>query len=142
MSTNKTKIEVAIDIFKEKKCELSLNELFTLVADRLEIEPSKRQDKLVDFYTSLSSDGRFIFDKANKKWGLISLLNPEVVKENRTGFDDSDDEGTTDKEDDEEIIIENDDESYDDISSKELKKEDDEEEIENPSSNMEDELLG
>ena len=98
-------VEVAVEIFKEQKHELSFAELFALLEEKMGIKPSERQDKLVYFYSCISNDGRFLFDKATKKWGMISLLNPEVVKENRTGFDDVDDEDSKDKDDDDEIIL-------------------------------------
>lgn len=104
-----TKIDAAIAIFKKEKTELSFKELFNLLVkeygEELHITSKNKESALVDFYTSLSNDGRFIFDKSSKKWGLMSLLNPDVIRENKTGYDELDDETNGDKDDDDEDIL-------------------------------------
>ncbi len=108
MAIPKSMVEIAVEIYKEEKRELSFGELFGLLEKRMEISPADRQKKITYFYSCLSNDGRFLFDKATKKWGLITLLNPEVVKENRTNFDATDDDDGDEKDDDEIILVEDD----------------------------------
>ena len=111
--------DIAFEILKEEKKKLNTPKLFRKVCDLLEYTDEEYEAKIGDFYTSLTTDCRFIIlDTA--EW---DLKDKHIVKE--TVDDDEDeeitsdeeelDEETEDEESEEEIDEEEDVDSIDDV---------------------------
>ena len=103
--------DIAFEILKEEKKKLNTPKLFRKVCDLLEYTDEEYEAKIGDFYTSLTTDCRFIIlDTA--EW---DLKDKHIVKE--TIDDDEDEEITSDEEE-----LEND--TEDEESEEELDEED------------------
>lgn len=110
--------DIAYEILKEEKKKLNTPKLFRKVCDLLEYTDEEYEAKIGDFYTSLTTDCRFIIlDTA--EW---DLKDKHIVKE--TVDDDEDEEITSDEEEleeeteedtEEEIDEEDDVDSIDDV---------------------------
>ena len=84
--------DIAYEILKEEKKKLNTPKLFRKVCDLLEYTDEEYETKIGDFYTSLTTDCRFIIlDTA--EW---DLKDKHIVKE--TVDDDEDEEVTSDEE--------------------------------------------
>lgn len=104
--------DIAFEILKEEKKKLNTPKLFRKVCDLLEYTDEEYEAKIGDFYTSLTTDCRFIIlDTA--EW---DLKDKHIVKE--TVDDDEDEEITSDEEELEE-------ETEDEESEEEIDEEDD-----------------
>ncbi len=98
--------DIAYEILKEEKKKLNTPKLFRKVCDLLEYTDEEYEAKIGDFYTSLTTDCRFIIlDTA--EW---DLKDKHIVKE--TIDDDEDEEITSDEE---ELESESEDESEEEI---------------------------
>lgn len=130
---NKTDLEtlsyadIAFLILKKHSKQNTL-ELFKKVCDKLGIDSEKNTDKIGDFYTTLSTDCRFlILDDA--KWDIrdnhvvkVTIDDEEeVIEEAEEETEDLDDE-TEESEDEEEIVDDLDDDLEDEIEDDELKE--------------------
>ncbi|MBR1376322.1 MAG: DNA-directed RNA polymerase subunit delta [Bacilli bacterium] len=101
--------DIAYMILKEEKKKLNTPKLFRKVCDLLEYSDEEYETKIGDFYTSLTTDCRFIIlDTA--EW---DLKDKHIVKE--TVDEDEDEEIVIDEEEVEEDEEELEEESIDDI---------------------------
>ena len=107
--------DIAYMILKEEKKKINTPKLFKKVCDLLEYTEEEYEAKIGDFYTSLTTDCRFIIlDTA--EW---DLKDKHIVKE--TVDDDEDEEGEIsieeieDEESEEEVTDELDEDSIDNI---------------------------
>ena len=107
--------DIAYMILKEEKKKINTPKLFKKVCDLLEYTEEEYEAKIGDFYTSLTTDCRFIIlDSA--EW---DLKDKHIVKE--TVDDDEDEEGEIsieeieDEESEEEVTDELDEDSIDNI---------------------------
>ena len=66
---NESMVDVAYQILSEKNQILSFNKLFDEVCARLEFTKEERDDKISQFYTNLSLDGRFV-TLGDNEWDL------------------------------------------------------------------------
>ncbi|WP_242697976.1 DNA-directed RNA polymerase subunit delta [Bacillus sp. SD088] len=76
-------IEVAFQIFEERGAAISFQELIDELGANLGLSKNEMQEKMVQFYTDLNIDGRFMTLGENR-WGLrewypIEQIDEEVV---------------------------------------------------------------
>ena len=116
-------------ILENSKRTLNTADLFKKIIKLLELPDSTFEAKIADFYTSLSTDKRFIL-LDNGKWDLRSNhTSDKVVKIAEEDDDEEEDEEEMDDEekemqnedDDEDNYDDTDDEDYDDETNEELK---------------------
>ncbi len=62
-------VEVAYDILAEEKKAMNFNEIFELIAEAKEFTQEEKEEYIVQFYTDLNIDGRFMSVGSNI-WGL------------------------------------------------------------------------
>lgn len=67
----KSMIEVAYSVLKEKGCPVPFIELYTKVSQEMGFNESQFEDKISQFYSDLSIDGRF-FSMPHNTWDLRS----------------------------------------------------------------------
>lgn len=125
-------IDAAHSIFKNKKEVLTFKELLDKVASSLQLTEEQARARMVQFYTDLNIDGRFMALGENR-WGLrawypIDQIDEEVVPSVKT-------KKKKGKKAKEEVFLEDDDLEYDDID--EL---DDEDDLENEEEEEEEEF--
>ena len=116
--------DVAYMILENSKRKLNTADLFKKVITLMELPESTFEKKVADFYTSLSTDKRFILLE-NGKWDLRNNhTSDKVVKVSDEDKEDEDEE-LAEKEDEEEIEEDNyddtEDEDYDEETNEELK---------------------
>ena len=73
-------------ILKNKKCAMNTASIFKEIAGLLELSDSEYAAKIGDFYTSLTTDKRFIFLEDTAEWDLRTNHSVQVI------VDDDDDE--------------------------------------------------
>lgn len=61
--------DIAYEILMKENCKMQLHTLFTKVGEMANLDPSKYEDKIVDFFELLSTDKRFIMLE-NGYWDL------------------------------------------------------------------------
>ena len=115
--------DVAYMIMEGSKRKLNTADLFKKVISLMELPESTFESKVADFYTSLSTDKRFIL-LDNGKWDLRNNhTSDKVVKV--VDEDEEDEEEIEEKDSEEEIeedsFDDTDDEEYDDETNEELK---------------------
>ena len=98
-------------ILEDRKTTLNTKELFERIIKLLDLDEKVLEDKIAEYYTSLSTDKRFILLK-NGNWDLRNRHKSDKLI--MVDEDDEDEEETIKKEEDE--IIEED--SYDDTDDK------------------------
>lgn len=98
-------------ILKDKKGSMNTAEIFKKIAKLLSLSDEEYASKIGDFYTSLTTDKRFIFLDETAEWDLRNRHTAQVV------VTDDDDEDDDENEDDEEEDIETDENSEEDIDS-------------------------
>ncbi|WP_280516894.1 DNA-directed RNA polymerase subunit delta [Lederbergia sp. NSJ-179] len=81
-------IELAFQIFKEKGEAISFQELLDEIGANLGLSKNEMQEKMVQFYTDLNIDGRFMTLGENR-WGLrewypMDQIDEEVVMPTKT----------------------------------------------------------
>lgn len=120
--------DIAYMIMEEAKRKMNTADLFKKIIKLLDLPESTFENKIADFYTSLSTDKRFILLE-NGKWDLrINHTSDKLLKISDVEEDEDEDE---DEEEIEEKIEEdeieednyddNDDENYEDDTNEELK---------------------
>ncbi|WP_062108417.1 DNA-directed RNA polymerase subunit delta [Bacillus niameyensis] len=76
-------IEIAFQMFEEKRETISFQRLLDEMAAALELSPDEMQSRMVQFYTDLNVDGRFI-SLGENRWGLrdwypMDQIDDEVI---------------------------------------------------------------
>ena len=117
--------DIAYMIMEEAKRKMNTADLFKKIIKLLGLPESTFEDKIADFYTSLSTDKRFILLE-NGKWDLrINHTSDKLLKISDIEDDEEDEDEEIEKEEEEEIeednYDDNDDEEYDDDANEELK---------------------
>ncbi|RPF54081.1 DNA-directed RNA polymerase subunit delta [Aquisalibacillus elongatus] len=62
-------VEIAYEILSEEKKAMNFNEIFDLIAEAKEYTQEEKEEYIVQFYTDLNIDGRFMSVGTNI-WGL------------------------------------------------------------------------
>jgi len=134
-------IEIAFELLQEKKQAVSFEELVTEVIDLLKLNKNEVSEKMVQFYTDLNLDGRFL-GIGDNRWGLrvwypvdqaeedtVTPIKPRKKKAKKAAddeidgfdeieeedvFDDFDEEEDDDLLDDDDDFDDDDDEEEDD----------------------------
>lgn len=115
--------DIAALILENSKRTINTADLYKKIMKLLSLPESSFESKIADFYTSLSTDKRFIL-LANGKWDLRKKhTSDKVVKvTNEEDEDEEDDEPTTQADEiEEDNYDDTDDEDYDDEANEELK---------------------
>ena len=116
--------DVAYMVMESSKRKLNTADLFKKVISLMGLPESTFENKVADFYTSLSTDKRFIL-LDNGKWDLRSNHTSDKVVKIADEEDEEDEEESLEKEEEEEIeedsFDDTDDEDYDDETNEELK---------------------
>jgi DNA-directed RNA polymerase subunit delta len=73
-------IEVAHDLLAEKKSVLSFQELLDEITKLLDVSQSEARGRMVQFYTDLNIDGRFI-TLGDNRWGLREWYPVDQIEE-------------------------------------------------------------
>lgn len=140
-------VEVAYEILAEEKKAMNFNEIFELIAEAKEFTQEEKEEYIVQFYTDLNIDGRFMSVGSNiwglKKWypydqqedDTISF-NEEIPKKKKKKKKKEDDAELLEDEvepelGEEDFTIEEDDEELfdDDDDEEEIVEDDDEEDL-------------
>lgn len=116
--------DIAALILENSKRTINTADLYKKIMKLLDLPESSFESKIADFYTSLSTDKRFIL-LDNGKWDLRSKhTSDKVVKvaaEDDEEEDDEEDTTTQVEEIEEDNYDDNDDEDYDEDTNEELK---------------------
>lgn len=116
--------DVAYMVMEGSKRKLNTADLFKKVISLMELPEDTFEKKVADFYTSLSTDKRFILLE-NGKWDLRNNhTSDKVIKVNDEDEEDEELEETIEKEEEEieeDSFDDSDDEDYDDDTNEELK---------------------
>ena len=117
--------DIAYMIMEEAKRKMNTADLFKKIIKLLGLPESTFEEKIADFYTSLSTDKRFILLE-NGKWDLrINHTSDKLLKISDVEDDEEEEDEEIEKEEEEEIeednYDDNDDEEYDDDANEELK---------------------
>ncbi|MDF9824311.1 DNA-directed RNA polymerase subunit delta [Breznakia sp. PF5-3] len=72
-------IDIAFDILSNKKESMVFIELWNNVSEEKGLTETQKEDKIAQFYTDLSLDGRFV-NMQDNKWDLKSRHRLEEVK--------------------------------------------------------------
>ena len=116
--------DIAALILENSKRTINTADLYKKIMKLLNLPESSFESKIADFYTSLSTDKRFIL-LANGKWDLRNKhTSDKVVKvaNEEDEEDEEDDEPTTQADEiEEDNYDDTDDEDYDDETNEELK---------------------
>lgn len=102
--------DIAYYLLKEKSGTVSIHQLFEEVGELLELSKKKIEDKIADFYTTISTEKRFIVLDA----GMVDLRSRHSIKVN---VDDLDSDEYDDIVDDSEEENENEEDSEEDYNS-------------------------
>ena len=94
-------------ILKENKKPMSTKDIFTAICEMLELSDEEFTNKIGDFYTSLTTDKRFIL-LDNAMWDLKDKHKVEIVLDDE---DDEDEEYVDEEDEDLDEEEENEDES-------------------------------
>ena len=116
--------DIAALILENSKRAINTADLYKKIMKLLDLPESSFESKIADFYTSLSTDKRFIL-LANGKWDLRNKhTSDKVIKvSNEEDEDEEDEEEPTNQVDEieEDNYDDTDDEDYDDETNEELK---------------------
>ena len=115
--------DVAYMVLESSKRKLNTADLFKKVITLMELPEDTFEKKVADFYTSLSTDKRFILLE-NGKWDLRNNhTSDKIVKVSDEDDEDEEEEETTEKEEEieEDSYDDTEDEDYDDETNEELK---------------------
>ena len=116
--------DIAALILENSKRTINTADLYKKIMKLLDLPESSFESKIADFYTSLSTDKRFIL-LANGKWDLRNKhTSDKVIKvSNEEDEDEEDEEEPTNQTDEieEDNYDDTDDEDYDDETNEELK---------------------
>lgn len=117
--------DIAVLILENSKRTVNTADLYKKIMKLLELPESSFESKIADFYTSLSTDKRFIL-LDNGKWDLRNRHTSDkvvkVVTDDDEEEDDEEEDTTTQVEEiEEDNYDDNDDEDYDEDTNEELK---------------------
>ena len=116
--------DIAELILENSKRTINTADLFKKIMKLLDLPESSFESKIADFYTSLSTDKRFIL-LDNGKWDLRSRHTSDKVVKIVSDDEDEDEEEEISNQAEEEIeednYDDNDDEEYDEETNEELK---------------------
>lgn len=107
-------------ILMENKTSMNTANIFKKISELLSLTEEEYASKIGDFYTSLTTDKRFIFLEDSAEWDLRNRHTAEIVV-----TDDDDEEETLDEEEEEEIEEENLEDDIDSVDSSEDDLDDD-----------------
>lgn len=107
-------------ILKENKKSMSTKDIFMTICELLELSDEEFTNKIGDFYTSLTTDKRFILLN-NAMWDLKDKHKVEIVLDD----DDEEDEEYTDESEEEDIEDEEDTDESVEITDDEVDLDDD-----------------
>lgn len=98
MKNDKSMRDVAYELIKANKNEpIQFPKLFDKVAEELEMSPEEKEDRISDFYTDLTMDGRFVtFD--GESWDLRENHLSDTVTFRPLETEEETDEDEEDKE--------------------------------------------
>ena len=68
---NESMIDVAFSVLTQADKILKFNELYDLVCEKIELTDEEKLDRISEFYTNLSLDGRFV-TLGDNEWDLRS----------------------------------------------------------------------
>ena len=108
-------------ILMENKTSMNTANIFKKISELLSLTEEEYASKIGDFYTSLTTDKRFIFLEDSAEWDLRNRHTAEIVVTD----DDDDEEETLDEEGEEEIEEENLEDDIDSVDSSEDDLDDD-----------------
>ncbi|MDD8048658.1 MAG: DNA-directed RNA polymerase subunit delta [Thomasclavelia sp.] len=108
MANNKSMVDTAVDILKDKKKEMNFYDLYDAVAKELELDEEGKEDKKSLFYTNITLDGRFITLGENV-WDLRTSHKYEDVNIDMNDIYNTDDADEDSEEDDDDDSVEEDD---------------------------------
>ncbi|MEH7883265.1 DNA-directed RNA polymerase subunit delta [Bacillus sp. JJ1609] len=141
-------IEAAFELLKEKKQAVTFNELMNEIAKVLELSEAEATEKMVQFYTDLNIDGRFM-SQGESRWGLrvwypvdqmeednVTTVKPKKKKSKKAV--DEDDIEDFDEIDEDELDYDDIDEFDEDDEDDDLLDDDDEDEIDEEIEDTED----
>ncbi len=100
-------------ILEESKCSMNTAAIFKKISSLLTLSDEEYASKIGDFYTSLTTDKRFIFLDDNAEWDLRNRHTSQVV------VADDDDEEEEEESDDIDDTISDDEEDIDSLESDE-----------------------
>ena len=146
--TEESLINLAYAILNEKRASVSFNDLLTIIQELVGYSDEEMKARLLQFYTDLNVDGRFLFNQENgwglREWYKVEQIEEETApsvkthkKKSKAAVEDEDDldedldEEDVDFDEDYEEFVEDEDE--DDLDEEDNEKEDidfDEEDIE------------
>lgn len=115
--------DIAALILENSKRTINTADLYKKIMKLLDLPESSFESKIADFYTSLSTDKRFIL-LANGKWDLRNKhTSDKVIKVSNEEDEDEEEEEPTNQADEieEDNYDDTDDEDYDDETNEELK---------------------
>lgn len=75
----KPMIDIAYDVLCEKKKALAFGDIWMKVSEEKGLNEKQKEDKIAQFYTDLSLDGRFV-NMSDNKWDLKARHRLEDVK--------------------------------------------------------------
>lgn len=101
-------------ILKENKGSMNTANIFKKISELLSLTEEEYASKIGDFYTSLTTDKRFIFLEDSAEWDLRNRHTAQIVV---TDDDDEDEESLDEEESEEEIEEENIEEDIDSVDS-------------------------
>lgn len=107
-------------ILMENKTSMNTANIFKKISELLSLTEEEYASKIGDFYTSLTTDKRFIFLEDSAEWDLRNRHTAEIVV-----TDDDDEEESLDEEEEEEIEEENLEDDIDSVDSSEDDLDDD-----------------
>ena len=107
-------------ILMENACSMNTANIFKKISELLSLTEEEYASKIGDFYTSLTTDKRFIFLEDSAEWDLRNRHTAEIVV-----TDDDDDEEVEEEEEEEEIEEENLEEDIDSVDTSEDDLDDD-----------------
>ncbi|MBQ9265931.1 MAG: DNA-directed RNA polymerase subunit delta [Bacilli bacterium] len=91
---NESMVDVAFSVLTDAGSTVKFKDLYNLVCEKLELSEEEKADKISNFYTNLSLDGRFVTLGENE-WDLRSRQKYEKVHIDMNDvYSDIDDETT------------------------------------------------
>ena len=105
---NESMVNVAFDVLTENKRMMNFLELFKEVCKRLEFNDEQACDRISNFYTNLTLDGRFV-NLGDNEWDLRSNQTYDKVHIDMNDiYNEEDEEEESEVEDDVDSTIEDD----------------------------------
>ena len=91
MTKTRSMTDVAYEVMSKKKRAIAFKKLWMEVIEKLELDPEKATDRIAQFYTDMTLDGRFTSLKENK-WDLKERHTFDEVYVEFNNLDDDEDE--------------------------------------------------